>query len=487
MNNITRNELNFKNIEREFYEIACEIAKGFMKNFLEELDEELAKNRNKKELRHKGKRQKTIKTLMGEVELKRNIYKTKNEKGEVSHIYLLDKELDFETIGTTSPNLVEKIADEICNMSYRETSKAIKELTNQTISHQGIWDIVQTLGEKQEQIEKQKIKEYKKGNLKGEKEVEVLYEEADGIALSMQQRGKKSKKKKQKKEMKVGIAYEGWEKRHLSSKEYKTVGKTAYAGYLTPKEFSDLRESKIAQKYNTDEIKYRILNGDGASWIKKGYECENRIFQLDPYHISESIIRNVTDKKARKEIKKWLREGKLEKVYKRIEQLKYESGGVVEEINKLKRLESYIKNNEEGILSYKQIGELNEIKKPNDLEKRNLGTMERNILEFAKRMKGAKSWSEKGATNLAKIISLKLEKNFKNNIERLVTSEISERLKERFEQKIINPKDYLKKAKKKKVYPINRGEIPYKNYNLNNSRKAIKSLLNYKGFTELKI
>ena len=52
-------------------------------------------------------------------------------------------------------------------------------------------------------------------------------------------------------------------------------------------------------------------------------------------------------------------------------------------------------------------------KAPEGIEYRNLGTMERNVDIFAKRMKGAKSWSEKGADNLSKIIALKMGKGFK--------------------------------------------------------------------------
>ena len=67
------------------------------------------------------------------------------------------------------------------------------------------------------------------------------------------------------KEMKIGIAYEGWEPRYLSSEEYRTVGKTVFAGYHEAEEFQELREATLAAKYNMDKIKYRILNGDGAS------------------------------------------------------------------------------------------------------------------------------------------------------------------------------------------------------------------------------
>jgi len=68
-------------------------------------------------------------------------------------------------------------------------------------------------------------------------------------------------------------------------------------------------------------------------------------------------------------------------------------------------------------------------------------------------MKGAKSWSEKGATNLSKIIALKMGEDFK---ERKVSGKLSERLTERFEEKIINTREVLKATVKKSVYPLHR-------------------------------
>ena len=47
--------------------MGCKIAKGFLQEFLEQTDKQLAEDRNKKELRHGGKKITTLKTLMGEV------------------------------------------------------------------------------------------------------------------------------------------------------------------------------------------------------------------------------------------------------------------------------------------------------------------------------------------------------------------------------------------------------------------------------------
>jgi hypothetical protein len=149
MNSLPLKDVTFKELEREFFKIGCEIARGLMQQTLERADIELAENRNKSKLRHGGKKKTTIKTMMGEVTIRRNIYKRVNEDGRTEHIYLLDEALGLETIGTISPNLAEKIIELSCQKSYRQVAQTISELTNQTISHQGVWDIIQTVGQRQ--------------------------------------------------------------------------------------------------------------------------------------------------------------------------------------------------------------------------------------------------------------------------------------------------------------------------------------------------
>lgn len=484
MNSITVEKITFKEIERIFFEIGCEVARMLMRAFLEKLDKELAESRNKAELRHKGSRTTAMKTLMGEVTVSRNVYKRIKEDGSVEHVYLLDEALGLETIGLVSPNLVEKILEHSCEMSFREVSQAVSDFTGQTISHQGVWNIVQGVGEKQAEAERCLVKAHENHQLSGSKEVPVLFEEADGLWLSMQGKSRENSSKG-KKELKVGVVYEGWEKRYPSSKEYKTVEKTAFAGYMKPEEFKALRDAVVAEKYNVDEIVYRVLNGDGASWIRQGDDLETNIFQLDSYHLAKSIVRNVYDKQARRHIMRWLKSGEFEKAFKKIEELKYACGGVESEVKKLTVLENYIKNNIDGIVLYKDREDIRLPKAPEGIEYRNLGTMERNVGIFAKRMKGGKSWSERGASNLSKIIALKMGKGFKDKIAALVSGKLSEKVTERFEEVIRITKTSVNRAVRKSVYPMHRGEIPFSNSKVTNGRKAIRSMFDLKPFSEM--
>lgn len=91
MNILTEKEINIKSLEKEIYNYACKLAAKAFSNFLEALDQELMKSRDKGLLRHKGHRKTCIKTLMGEVEYSRAVYQVMDSEYEKKFVYLLDE------------------------------------------------------------------------------------------------------------------------------------------------------------------------------------------------------------------------------------------------------------------------------------------------------------------------------------------------------------------------------------------------------------
>lgn len=71
--------------------------------------------------RSKGLRHTCIKTIMGNVDFERHMYEYKTDEGKIARKYLLDKYLQMDTIGHISSTLVEKIVDNVTNVSYRNT------------------------------------------------------------------------------------------------------------------------------------------------------------------------------------------------------------------------------------------------------------------------------------------------------------------------------------------------------------------------------
>lgn len=402
---ITETTTSFKDLEKKIFCDCCQSARTNLQAVLEEWDEKLKKSRDRSVYRDKGKRTTTIKTVMGEVTFRRTLYRTKDENGIVRSVYLLDETLGLRKIGLFSENYAEKLVSGITTKSYRDCAKEISETTGQNISAMGVWNAVQKIGEKVCHEEELLVEKYKKGQLCGELEPAVLFEESDGVNISIQREsGKKNKGVKA--EMKVAIAYDGWRKD--GSDRYRLNNKVVFAGFAESKEFHRIREAKINHIYNTDEIKYRILNGDGASWIKKVPEKET-VFQLDPFHRNKAIRENLAHKKAQTDVFSFLRDSDTEGLFQYLEMYR-DSLANETEIESAEELIGYFRENEKGLLPYQeQIPDIPD--SPNDLLYRNMGTMEGHIWSIiAKRMKrNHTSWSRRGANNLAKILAKKSE------------------------------------------------------------------------------
>ncbi len=442
-----------------------------MEEILVRIDDEIAKFRDRGIYRHKGKRKTTIKTLMGEVEFERAVYKTKGENGEPQHIYLLDKIINLETFGKVSANLAFKIAENACISSYRNTAKNITELTGQSISHGGAWNIIQTLGEAIKEEEDKYTKLIEEEKIIGTKETKVLFEEADGVYINIQ--GKDRPKKARKLEMKVAVAYDGWVE--SSKGRYELRNKIAIAGFDKAKDFQKRKEGIIASKYNTDEIELRILNGDGAPWIKNGIIDETVHYQLDQFHLQREITRKVKDKEQKSEIQRLLKSKEIEELLKYITKI-YIAAEEEKEKIKLKELYTYLCENKEGLLPYTERG-LTIPAPPEGVIYRLLGTMEHHICDIiAKRMKHRKaSWSIKGGEYLAKILTAKVSQTLYEKITNI--SEII--LPEKYTKEAIEILSAAKAPKKEgKGYQYPRaGGIPFMETFVTNGRSAIKNMV----------
>ena len=110
--------------------------------------------------------------------------------------------------------------------------------------------------------------------------------------------------------MKAAIAYDGWKK--MGKDRYILPEKVVAVGFAKAKEFHEYREAAIAERYHPDEVGQRILNADGASWIKK-VKDKSTCFQLDPFHRNKAVKEKIHNPKAVHDIMELLEEEKTEK------------------------------------------------------------------------------------------------------------------------------------------------------------------------------
>ena len=432
---VTKEGLKFNDLEKKIYKFVCMLGCFIIKYVLESRDRKLMKARDTKKFRHKGYKNNCIKTIMGEVEYRRAVYLFE-EDGEKKYVYLLDEDMRIETIGKVSINLAEKALSIAVNTtSYRKGEEEIKNTTNGTLSHEGLRRLVIETGNKIEQKENTEVELFDKEKLvKGTKEIVALFEEADGLWVNLQgkdrneqiekykkqceKKGKEFKKPKSvKTELKLHVTYEGWKK---DDERHSLVNKSYIAGMMSSKKLEKIRNARLYQKYDLDKVKLRVMNGDGARWIKN-ITAKDAISQKDNFHIHQEIVRDIQDKKYREELEKIIEEKRFDEVEKYIESLKSELGGEEKTVKKLKKLQSYLKD---GLPRYQDVlKEKNQEmpKAPEGIEYRNPGIMESQIFTVLKVRLGSgrKSFCKQGASYLAKVCALKVEEKNQISLEKV--------------------------------------------------------------------
>ena len=470
--------VSFKALEQKIFAYICELGREITRIILEDYDRELMAARDKTRYRNKGLRETTVKTVYGEVTYSRRIYQTILDTGEKAFVFLLDDAMQMEKIGLISSNLAEKLAMTITEAPYRETAEMISTTCGQSISHGGVWNFVQKLGERIRQEEEADVVRMNHGESLGRREIPVLFEEMDGVWLRMQ-RPDHSKAPKQ--EMKVFTMYEGWDAEMEKSGRSTLKGKAMLAGMEKSREFHEKREAFIRSRYLADEIGQRVLNGDGGSWIREDHDPE-AIFQLDRFHICKEIRRLIRDPKAQSDIRNLLEAEKPEEMLSYIEiyATSVESSDQSDHQSRDARvLYRYLMNNKEGLLPYYKRG----IKIPKPQEGviyKEMGVQEnQNCTLITMRMKHRRMRWGSGADNLAKVMYRKENRELIETIDRYSDGlVVNTRLNEIVE--VLSAAKAPKRDGKGSPYPdIIRGHMPLLEAMQTASRRAFTRAFAY--------
>ena len=403
-----REILTFEDIVRSAYEIAMEFGRELVSRTLEARDEELRKNRDTRRYRCKGKQQTSVKTKLGAIEYRRNVYIDRSVADGIKCVHLLDEDLEIDKIGQVAREVCETAGELACEGSYRAAARTITENTGMSISAQGVWNIVQRLGEERGGQVERHAELARLGRGVGCVESKILYEENDGVWLKLQ--GKDRVACGPSKEMKVGIAYDGatWE-RQKSGKPRRTLDcKVAHASFEPAKKFREIKEGVIASRYDVKKIQLRIINGDGANWIQKKGKA-NCICVLDKFHRNKKLTECIKDKAFLETARNLLFANRIEDLLTCIA-AQIDSTEDEAEQEGLRELLAYYTENREALTGpYERGIDIPETRAPGVIHHARLGSMESNIFTLiGNRMKDRRCcWSIRGANHLASLLCLK--------------------------------------------------------------------------------
>ena len=393
---------SFQDVIEEVTEAMFRIGTKIISDLLERLDTTIRESIDTSRYRNKGKRKNTIKTRMGEVEYHRTIYFDHETK---EYVYPLDDCVENNLIGLIDEDVVALIEELICTMSYRETAKCISRLTGISISHQGVWNIVQEAGRRRLEHNEELTRLNQKGQLQGNIETEILYEEADGNWLSLQ--GKDRKTFGPSKEMKIMIAYDGVTCTGLPNKTVrrKLDNKVAYASFESAGSFRKHKNAAIASRYDMDAVSLRVKNGDGAQWIQNESDCRT-ICVLDKFHRNKKIKECIHNKDMVKTLADLVNQEEFDDAIACIDAY-INSIDDEKEISSARELYRYYTDNRGALSDYFNRGiTIPPTRDPEHIYHARLGSMESNVFTLiGNRMKGRRAcWSIAGGNNLAIIL-----------------------------------------------------------------------------------
>lgn len=471
MSMLSNEKINFKSLEEKTFKEMMKLGRKIIQDELRMLDKLILNYRDKEIFKPKDFQATTIKTKLGEIPIARRRYKMViNGEGKI--IYLLDELLEINDFGLYSQGIVEMITREITKKSYRETAKTISEDTDNTISHTAVRNIVLKLGEKIKKLEEEKVKLYEEGKIEGEKETQYIFCEHDGIYIKKQKSKKhkgrkkfkeknfkkrKSKKRKNGIELKIAVIHEGKEPRYTN--DYKLKNKIIVGTTSKAKDLKKIEDATIGTIYKEHTIKNVVINGDGADWTGSIVEGAKEIFQLDMAHIQKKIYMAVSDEEYLKKMQEVVYTEQVKDIFSLIYNYKVEleTDNKISELEKVKELEEYLKNNENGLQRYQyKLGykeeQLEEIKE----KLPSLGSEESHMYCVCRdRMKKNRtSWSVIGAEALLKVIMNKMN----GTIVEIITNKAEKKIKEELASRVPEPK-IVKKKKESKIIYAGRYEI----------------------------
>lgn len=246
---------------------------------LEWLDGVLKQGRDRS-LRVIHRRRVRMRTCLGIVGVTRTQYR--DQAGR--YRYLLDEALGMEKYRHLTATVIEKALELAVQMPFRRSAEVLEHVGRVVLSHESIRRWVGRLGDrllKQAEAEVQAL--LSQGVLpasEGRKTAHLLTE-ADGVMVSQQ------RQKSCQAEVKVGIAYEGWQK--VGKDRYATVEKTIFGGLAEADHWWAGMLLKLHGRYDLARVQHVGAGGDGAPWVKQGAAVLGGRFSLDTYHLCREL------------------------------------------------------------------------------------------------------------------------------------------------------------------------------------------------------
>lgn len=371
--------------------MAYELAQGIAQAFLERVDEELMGERGEG-LGVVGFKEKLMITTFGEVRIKRRAYRDADGRMR----YLLDEALGLEKRSPLSPGIRELCALFATELSFAKCEELLSKVLPSGVSHTTIHRLVGKMTDPQLAEEDKEVKKvFEEGATveTGKRKVPHLFVESDGVSIALQ------RERERRGEIKVGIAYEGWqgvggEGRH------RLLEKTSYLGMMDGDRFWEGFSLTLVKKYDLGSVGHIVVGGDGARWVREGVEMLGASYQLDRFHLRRALLRGLRgDMGLAEKVYRACIKGEVMVADKLL--MQEQARCDTEQAWEMAQLRGYLLDNAWGLKDYRLNLDLEGL--------RGLGAIEGNVdkLVATRMKKRGMSWTKRGAKRMSRLLQMR--------------------------------------------------------------------------------
>ncbi len=358
--------------------------------YLQRLDDQLLEQKPKG-WQVVGKRRRTVVTRFGEVCIERRLYRDKQGEGH----FLLDKAIGLLPQQAATAEVQETVVAPAAEVSFGQAAAHLARMTAGVLSKSTAWRLLGAVGRRALKAEESMAQAvYEQGCLlpAGKRQAERIYVEADGVWVRLQREDKEWM------EIRLGVAYDGWERLKGSGEKYRLQNKRVYVHGSHKVSFWEGASVAWWQVWDFNKVRRVVLNGDDAAWIEEGKHIfANAIRQQDGFHIARACQRALGRDEGQA-LYQALRQRKTEEVPSLWANARRKEG------KQARRYWAWLEKHldDPALIDWR----LRVDEAPPD--ERGLGCMEGNIAHLiADRMKAkGRSWSPQGAWAMAKVREL---------------------------------------------------------------------------------
>jgi hypothetical protein len=367
-------------LDGEMIRLMFELIREAIARGLEAIDDQI-REREAKGWKNLGREKHHVITAVGEVEIKRRVYRD----GAGKRRKPLDEMMGLDRYQRET-NVVRMMGAWLATQnSYRDAADELSYLVKNRITPSKIQRMVWSIGNALADVEEAEIKQWDGAEDWQEKiSSPILFGESDGVMIALQ------REKQRRIEARVGIMYTG--KKTIGVGRKRLENKVCMTKIVSnSEEWKQIIQKMADRHYDLSAVKYLITGGDGNTWVKQSFDyigVEKRANVLDRFHLYRASKTALGFNRETIQMVRRMRQEGLGYVEDELFRAKENARG-----RKKKRIAGYIQYLQDNQVSLKDV-QISE-----NGHNLSLGGIEGNVDKLvARRMKGrGRSWRIPGA------------------------------------------------------------------------------------------